>query len=153
MRKFGCYVLEVGHKEMTMHEIKMLGLSIEEAVNEAAKSHGGDTNHKAQYQRYVFDFFKDVNEDLETDTEYGGYTEKILLPYIGKSYNSSKKRLQLNYYAIAFGASIDIEYEVEEENQGRSVLNVTLNSGDAFVTNSKVKSISYRVKKVSEKYS
>ena len=62
---------------MSMHEIKMLGLSIEEAVNEAAKAKGGPQNFKSQYQRYIFDFFKDVNEDLTSDTEYGGYTEKI----------------------------------------------------------------------------
>lgn len=34
-RKHNCYVLDVAHREMNLHEIKMLGLSIEEAVNEA----------------------------------------------------------------------------------------------------------------------
>lgn len=37
-KKFGCYVLDIGHKDMNLHEIKMLGLSIEEATNEAAKA-------------------------------------------------------------------------------------------------------------------
>jgi hypothetical protein len=31
-------VLNIGHKDMNLHEIKMLGLSIEEGVNEAAKA-------------------------------------------------------------------------------------------------------------------
>jgi len=35
-QKFGCYVLDIGHKDM-IDEIKMLGLSIEEGVNIAAK--------------------------------------------------------------------------------------------------------------------
>ena len=35
-KKFGCYVLEVGHKEI-IHEIKMLGLAIEECVNIAVQ--------------------------------------------------------------------------------------------------------------------
>lgn len=73
--------MEVGYKDMTMHEIKMLALSIEEAVNEAAR--GGEQNHKAQYQKYIFDFFKDVNEDAATEAEYGGYTERISLPFLG----------------------------------------------------------------------
>jgi len=46
-KKFGCYVMDVGHKDMTMHEVKMLGLSIEEAVNEAAKKKNGGQNFKA----------------------------------------------------------------------------------------------------------
>ena len=85
-----------------MHEIKMLGLSIEEATNEAAKAKSSAQNHKTQYQRYLFDFFKDVNDDLTSETEYGGYTEQINLPYVAK--NSKKNRLTINYYAIAFGA-------------------------------------------------
>lgn len=36
-KKFGCYVLDISHKEMSMHEVKMLGVSIEEGVNEAIK--------------------------------------------------------------------------------------------------------------------
>ena len=36
-RKYGCYVLDVSHREMSLHEIKMLGLSIEEGVNEAVQ--------------------------------------------------------------------------------------------------------------------
>jgi len=36
-KKFGCYVLDIGHKDMSLHEIKMLGLTIEEGVNEAIK--------------------------------------------------------------------------------------------------------------------
>ena len=42
-KKFGCYVMDLGHKECNMHEIKMLGLTIEEGVNsatEAAKTDG-----------------------------------------------------------------------------------------------------------------
>lgn len=46
-KKFGCYVLDVNSKDMTMHEIKMLGLSIEEGVNEAAKKSNGPQNFKA----------------------------------------------------------------------------------------------------------
>jgi len=59
-KKQGCYVLDVPHRDMSLHEIKMLGLSIEEGVNEAvnkSKSQGkefGDMipntqNFKAQY--------------------------------------------------------------------------------------------------------
>lgn len=73
-KKHGCYVLDVPHRDMSLHEIKMLGLSIEEGVNEAvnkSKEQGknfGDMipnnqNFKAQYQRYIFDFFKEANED------------------------------------------------------------------------------------------
>lgn len=72
--KFSCYVLDVSHKEMNLHEIKMLGLGIEEAVSECSKKNGGEPNFKAQYQRYVFDFFKEGSEDLD-----GGCTEKITL--------------------------------------------------------------------------
>lgn len=131
----------------------MLGCSIEEGVNEAVKrswdegnSFGlvsGEQNFKAQYQRYIFDFFKEGKD--------GGYTDKIDLPDIGKS-DSTKKKLQLNYFAIAFGATIHMEYEVMEED-GLTKLGVSLESGDAFVTNSSVKSICYRVKETSNKYS
>lgn len=150
-KKFGCYVLDIGHKDMNLHEIKMLGLSIEEGVNEAAKAgkYGGAQNHKAQYQRYVFDFFKETDHD---SGEAGGYTEKIKLSNIGQSHGAKKNRLQLNYFAIAFGASIEIEYNIIEEQAGASTLKVTLNSGDAFVTNSNVKSISYEVKETTTKY-
>lgn len=102
--KFGCYVLEVGHKEMTMHEIKMLGLSIEQGVNEATQSQKGEQNYKANYQRYIFDFFKDSNDETN-ENDLGGYTNKISLN-VGKSYGAKKNKLMLNYYAIAFGASI-----------------------------------------------
>ena len=44
-KKFGCYVMEVGHKDMTMHEIKMLSLNIESSVNEVSK----EPNYKSQY--------------------------------------------------------------------------------------------------------
>ena len=37
-KKFGCYVLDLTHKEMTMDEINMVSLSIEEAVNIAIKN-------------------------------------------------------------------------------------------------------------------
>lgn len=47
---------------------------------------------------------------------------------------------------MAFGATIEIEYDIVEEQAGSSTLKVTLNSGDVFVTNSNVKSISYEVK-------
>jgi len=135
---------------MSLHEIKMLGLSIEEGANEAAKKagHGGGQNFKAQYQRYVFDFFK---ETAQEDGQ-GGFTEKITLPNIGASAGSKKSRLQLNYYAVAFGASIEVEYNIVEANGSSSVLNVVLNSGDAFVANSNVKSISYQVKSTTSKY-
>lgn len=148
-KKFGCYVMDVNHKDMTMHEIKMLGLSIEEGVNEAVKKTGGAQNFKSQYQRYSFDFLKEANETIDS----GGFTEKITLHNIGKSLSAKKNRLQLNYYAIAFGASIDIEYDVAEEGSGNRLLSVTLNSGDAFVANSNVKTISYTVKKTTNKYS
>lgn len=146
-KKFGCYVMDVGHKDMTMHEVKMLGLSIEEAVNEAAKKKNGGQNFKAQYQRYIFDFYKEGGSSDE-----GGYTEKINLSNIGTSHGAKKNRLQLNYYAIAFGASIEIEYDVVEEKDGNFPLKVILNSGDAFVTNSNVKSLSYTVRETSDKY-
>lgn len=135
---------------MSLHEIKMLGLSIEEGVNEAAKSagHTGGQNVKAQYQRYVFDFFK---ETAQEDGE-GGFTEKINLPNIGASASSKKSRLQLNYYAVAFGASLELEYNVVEANGTTAVLNVVLNSGDAFVANSNVRSISYQVKTTTSRY-
>lgn len=37
-KKFGCYVLDLSHREMPLHEIKMLGLTIEEGVNLAVKN-------------------------------------------------------------------------------------------------------------------
>lgn len=37
-RKFGCYVLDLSHREMPLHEIKMLSLTIEEGVNQAVKN-------------------------------------------------------------------------------------------------------------------
>ena len=36
----------------------------------------------------------------------GGYTEKIDLDNIGKSHGSKKNKLTMNYFAIAFGATI-----------------------------------------------
>ena len=122
-------------------EIKMLGLSVEEGVNIAAKkaSHSGGQNFKAQYQRYIFDFFKETAQE----EGQGGFTEKISLPLLGSSAGSKKSRLQLNYYAVAFGATIEVEYNIVEAGGSSSVLNVVLNSGDAFVANSNVKSISY----------
>ena len=36
-KKFGCYVLDLNHRDVPLHEIKMLGLTIEEAVNIAVK--------------------------------------------------------------------------------------------------------------------
>ena len=94
----------------------------------------------------MFDFFKEPEENEEA----GGFTECINLPNIGQSHGAKKNRLQLNYYAIAFGASIEVEYNVIEEVP--NTLKVTLNSGDAFVANSNVKSISYTVKKTTDKY-
>ena len=47
---------------------------------------------------------------------------------------------------------MELEYEVEEETEGRRTLKLTLNSGDAFVANSKVKSLSYAVLKTTENY-
>lgn len=84
--------------------------------------------------------------------EEGGFTETIELANIGKSYGSKKNKLTLNYYAIAFGSSIEIEYEVNEEGQGPNRHLVCLNSGDAFVCNSLVKSISYTVKETTNRY-
>ena len=100
----------------------------------------------------MFDFFKEQDEDT-LDEDCGGFTEKISLPMIGSSYGSKKNRLQLNYYAIAFGASIELEYDVVEEGQGSSKLKVLLNSGDAFVTNSNVKTLAYTVLRTTNKYS
>lgn len=140
--------MDIGHKDMALHEIKMLGLSIEEAVNEASKSSGGGQNFKAQYQRYIFDFLK---EQLDEE-DLGGYTEKIHLSNIGKSYGAKKNKLMLNYFAIAFGASIEVEYDVVEEGEGSHLIKLVLNSGDAFVTNSLVKSISYQVKRTTANY-
>ena len=91
----------------------------------------------------MFDFFKEGDEDMEDD---GGYTERIDLENIGKSHGAKKNKLTLNYFAIAFGATIEIEYDVTEEGQGYSRHKVALESGDAFVCNSLVKSISYQVK-------
>ena len=76
----------------------------------------------------------------------------IDLPNIGKSHGSKKNKLQLNYWAIAFGATIQIDYRVLEEGEPLQTLSVTLESGDAFVTNSMVKSISYRVRETTPKY-
>ena len=97
-KKYGCYVLNVNHRDMSLHEIKMLGCSIEEGVNEAVKrswdegnSFGlisGQQNFKAQYQRYIFDFYKEGNSSND-----GGYTEKIDLSDIGKSGNHKKNKL------------------------------------------------------------
>jgi hypothetical protein len=47
-----------------------------------------------------------------------------------------KNKLSINYFAIAFGASIEIEYEIVEEGQSQQILKVLLESGDAFVANS-----------------
>lgn len=41
----------------------------------------------------------------------------IDLPNIGKSHGSKKNKLQLNYWAIAFGATIQIDYRVLEEGE------------------------------------
>ena len=58
-KKHGCYNLMVSHRDMILHEIKMLGVSIEEGVNEAVKKSwdegksfgqaAGQQNFKAQY--------------------------------------------------------------------------------------------------------
>lgn len=157
-KKFGCYVLDVSHRDMSLHEIKMLGLTIEEGVNLAVKAAqaegkefgassanaGHQQNLKAQYQRYIFDFYKEPEEDGEHG-DSGGYSEKIDLPNIGKSGHAKKNKHTLNYFAVSFGSTIELEYEIEEEGDSPQKLSVTLNSGDAFVTNSLVKSISYRV--------
>lgn len=37
-RKFGCYVLDLSHREMSLNEIKMLGITIEAGVNQAVKN-------------------------------------------------------------------------------------------------------------------
>ena len=84
--------------------------------------------------------------------DQGGWTEPIDLPNIGSSHGSKKNKLTLNYFAIAFGATIEIEYDVVEEGTGMGTHAITLESGDAFVANSLVKSISYRVKATSNKY-
>ena len=72
-RKFGCYVLDLSHREMSLNEIKMLGITIEAGVNQAVKNskeqgknfdNENQQNFKAQYQRYIFDFFKEQDSDL-----------------------------------------------------------------------------------------
>ena len=136
---------------MSLDEVQMLSHSIEEGVNVAAKKagHTGGQNFRAQpYQRYIFDFFKETAQE----EGQGGFTEKIALPFIGTGPGSKKNRLQLNYFAVAFGATIEVEYSIVEANGSSSVLNVVLNSGDAFVCNSNVKSISYQVKSTTSKY-
>lgn len=70
---------------------------------------------------------------------------------LGRS-GGKKNRLQLNYFAIAFGATIELEYEVVEEGEGQSTQWVTLESGDAFVVNSLVKRLQYRVKRTTNQY-
>lgn len=37
-KKYGCYVLDIHHRDMPLHEIKMLGISIQEGVTIAVKS-------------------------------------------------------------------------------------------------------------------
>lgn len=155
-KKFGCYVLDLNHRDVPLHEIKMLGLTIEEGVNtavkeahEAGKEFQPHTaahmqNFKAQYQRYIFDFYKESDEDGDHG-DAGGYTEPIDLPNLGKSGNPKNKKNSLNYYAVAFGSSIELEYQIVEDGGHHQKLQVTLHSGDAFVTNSIVKEISYQV--------
>lgn len=59
----------------------------------------------------------------------------------------------LNYFAIAIGATIEVEYEVVEDgHSGTSVYKVELDSGDAFVVNSNVKQLIYRVRKTTSKH-
>lgn len=59
----------------------------------------------------------------------------------------------LNYFAIAFGATIELEYEVVEEGtSGTSIYKVELESGDAFVVNSNVKQLYYRVRRTTSKH-
>mmetsp|Transcript_7603 Transcript_7603/g.12779 ORF Transcript_7603/g.12779 Transcript_7603/m.12779 type:complete len:335 (-) Transcript_7603:48-1052(-) len=159
-RKFGCYVLDVTNKDVNIHEVSMLGLTIEECVNQALKiskdkglkfgndNQNSNQNFKTKYSRYVFDFFKPSSELLDEDK--GGYTEKIELTALGKS-GYKKNKTQLNYIAVAFGSTIELEYDVIEEGVGESTLWVTLETGDAFVANSNVKRLAYRVKKTLDK--
>jgi hypothetical protein len=58
----------------------------------------------------------------------------------------------LNYFAIAFGATIHLEYEITEEGSAKKRFPITLESGDAFVTNSRVTNISYQVKETTNSY-
>jgi len=97
----------------------------------------------------VFDFFKERDEDMEDE---GGHTEQIDLENIGKSHGAKKNKLTLNYFAIAFGATIEIEYDVTEEGLGFTRHSIALESGDAFICNSLVKSISYTVKRTTNRY-
>lgn len=77
----------------------------------------------------------------------GGYSDMITLPNIGKSGNIKNKKNSINYYAVSFGSTIELEYRVVEEGGTAKKLNVTLNSGDAFIATSVVKEISYQVLK------
>ena len=88
----------------------------------------------------MFDFLK------EPDEEQGGYTDKITVE-LGKR----GKKNTLNYFAVAFGNSLDLQYEVSEEGGNVASLQVTLESGDAFVVNSLVKSLSYRVRQTTDR--
>ena len=53
---------------------------------------------------------------------------------------------------MAFGATVELEYEIFEEGVGDDRLWVTLESGDAFVANSKVQNLRYRVVKTTSNH-
>ena len=154
-RKHDCYTLDFSHKD-ALGDTKndygrtMLGLSVEEAVNnavEASKDNFGpaskNKNYKAQYSRYVYDFLR----------EDGGCTEKIEVHCVAKGGNKKQNKLVLNYFVMAFGASTELEFDVVEEGvNSESTYCVTLESGDAFAVNSLVKNLSYRVRQTTSKY-
>ena len=100
----------------------------------------------AKYQRYVFDFFKEPEDDEDIE-HAGGYTDKITLTNVGKSGSGKKSKLSLNYFAIAIGATIEMEYDVVEDGASAATYKVQLESGDAFVVNSNVKQLCYHVRK------
>ena len=134
------------NNELQLDAVKFVGTSLEEGVNKANDS-GTAIYKKQKYNRYVFDFYKEPDDNLE----FGGYTDIIDLKKFGKS--AAKGKNEIMYYAISFGASIDLEYKVTSLEDGKThALEVTLNSGDAFVVSSHVTGMSYKVTSTSDKY-
>ena len=112
--KVNCYNLNIAFKELP-EEVKGVPLELEGAVSQ-------QTQHfKSAYKTARFDFYKEDGFGEGKDSVWGR-------PAAGK-----KQRNQILHILACIGNSVEIEYDIKENNIAYT-FRVTLQSGDILFT-------------------
>ena len=108
--KFNCYNLNIAFKELP-EEVKGVPLELEGSVNQ-------QTQHfKSAYRTVRFDFYKEDGHGQGKD------------PAVGKLAGGKKQRNQIVHIIACIGNSVEIEYDIKENNIGYT-FRANIQSGD-----------------------